>query len=47
MALVVGYDGAKVDIGIAHVDDGWIAALDVNRWGVVVPEIVGVVGALI
>jgi hypothetical protein len=33
MALIVGDDGAEVGIGIADVDSGGIAALDVDRWG--------------
>ena len=33
MALVVGDDGAEVGVGVANVDSGRIAALDVDLWG--------------
>src|ERR1019366_6031284 len=33
MSLIVGHDGAKVSVGVADVDGGRIAALDVDRWG--------------
>ena len=33
MPLVVGHECAEVGVGVANVDGGRIAALDVDRWG--------------
>ena len=33
MPLIVGNEGAQVSVGVAHVNDGGIATLDVNQRG--------------